>query len=149
MTSLNAEQIRGRIVQGYDPNHEDADEWDEVLYRLSNCDGEEPAMIALTIAQEQHDEDATFDPEGFNDLFQRTFRGRHETAAKFAEHVAEGETEMGDEEEQKGRAWFLENYGEFIDWQKFAESPQIVNTYSLIMLDPENSREVHAFEMEA
>lgn len=149
MNKLTAAQIRARIAEGYDIDREDGDEWDEVLFRLSNCDGEEPAMIALTHAQEEYDEDETFDPEEFNELFQRKFRGTHETAAAFAEHVATGETEMGDPEEAKGRAWFLENYGRYIDWQQFADSPAITGTYELIMLDPENSREVHAFEMEA
>lgn len=148
MTSLNSAQIRERIAFGYDPSREDADAWDVALDEINETHGENP-MIALTYAQEQHEKDETFDPEEFSDLLQRTYRQCWETAAKFAEHVAEDEAEMGDPEEAKGRVWFLEKYGRFIDWQEFADSPEIVNTYSLVSLDPENSREVYAFAMEA
>lgn len=145
---LTAAQIRVRLESNLYGYHEGGDDWDYELAELLSAQDLD-AAIAWTHATEQHDSDTTFGPDDIADDFQRVYRECWENATEFAQHVAEGETEMGDPEESKGRAWFLEHYGRYINWQEFAESPEIVGTYSMIMLDPENSREVHAFEMEA
>lgn len=145
---LTAAQIRTRLESDQYGYHDDGDDWDYALAELLRMYGLDVA-IAWTYAHEQHDKDVTFSPDDIDNDFQRVYQQQWDTAAEFAQHVAEGETEMGDPEESKGRAWFLENYSEFIDWQRFAESPKIGNSYSLIMLDPENSRVVYAFEMDA
>lgn len=146
--SLHPARIRALLTSDTRDMDAPTQDWVDTFDQMIDQHGTD-ALVALTHAQEQHDKDETFDPDGFEELFQRTYRQCWKTAAKFAEHVAEGETEMGDEEERKGRAWFLEKYGRYIDWQEFADSPEIVGTYTMIMLDPESSREVHVFYMEA
>lgn len=143
---LTAAQIRARIEANEYGYHEDGNDWDYELAELL-AGNELDAVTAWTHAQEQFDSDAVFSPSDIHEAFRESYRQQWDTKAEFARWVADDEADMGDkEEESKGRRWFLKHYGEFIDWDKFAESPQLVNTYSLIMLDPQNSRVVHAFQ---
>jgi hypothetical protein len=150
--SLTAAQIHARITRGGFDSKTEAragDDWGKKLYELSNCDGGTPALLALTHAYEDFDSTETLDPEEFAELFRRTYRQYWDTPAAFAEHVAQDESGMGDKDESAGRAWFMKHYGHFIDWDEVAQSPEIVNTYSLITLDTDSSRGVHVFELEA
>lgn len=128
-------------------------EWVEVLAdMIGERQGSAP-LIAWTYAQELYagrtSIEQEFDPEEFAESFERIYRQKHETAAAFAEHEANQETEMGGEAEQRARAWFMERYGRYTDWEQVAGSPVITDSFTLIALDPENSRIVHAFEMDA
>lgn len=148
---LTAIQIRARLTSRdnvYSPDGSPQnDAWGEVFAALSN-DGLNH-LIAWTYAQDDYDSTEPLSPEEFAESFERTYRQAWETPAAFAKHVAEDESETTDPEESKGRAWFLENYGEFIDWDASAESDKITDSYMLIMFDAKNSREVHVFEMDA
>ena len=144
---LHPATIRALITSGILADDPD-DEWTKILTTMITS-GHRDGIIAYTYAMEEHAPDLRCDPDTFAEEFKRLYREEWETAAEFAKHVAEGETEMGDEGEQQGRAWFLKHYGRYINWQQFAESATISDTYSLIRLDPENSRTIHAFEMEA
>ncbi len=142
--ALTAAQIRARIEADQYGYHDGGDDWDYEIAELLSKNSVD-AVHAWTHAQEQFDNDALFEPEEIAEAFLDTYRQQWDTAADFARQVAEDETTGGDPEEAKGRAWFLEHYSEFIDWDAFAASPQVVDTYTLVMLDQENSRVVHAF----
>lgn len=144
MEKLTASQIRARIISSTGERDEE-DDWEIAFARCVGEFGARDVLIAWAVAQDQYDDDAVFHAHELDDVIRVSYRQQWTTPAYFAEYVAEGETEMGDPEESKGRAWFLENYGEFIDWNASAESPKMANAYSMIMLDPKKSRVVHAF----
>lgn len=146
MSALTAEQISIRLHNDEYGYHEGGDDWDyELAEWLSKIDID--AAIAWASAEEDHDSEATFEPDAVAERFRETYKGYHDSAWEFArDSWAVEQQEFGDEGEQKGRESFMRDLGSYVDWRAVADSP-LLSDYSMVKLGGKDDARVHVFEI--
>lgn len=141
---LTAEQILTRLTSG-----DNAGEWGDAFAKLS-AKYSRDALKAWAVAEEDTHNNRAFEPNELGDEIERVYRDAWETPGAFVEErIIEEQKEFGDTGEQAGFDKFLRMFGNHINWEQAADDPEVTDGYTLIMLDPENSRTAHAFEMDA
>jgi hypothetical protein len=115
---------------------EDADDWGYEIGELADrTDGGVSALVAFTHAFEDGRQSVTLDWSDFKREFERMYQGLWTRPGAFARYLAEEATEFGTPQEQRGRREFLKRYGDLIDWDADAESPEM-SDYTMIKADP-------------
>lgn len=120
--------------------------WDNVLFDLIEGGAamyNKDAVRAFLIYIEMSCVAPTIDADDFRQEFEERYRGYWSSAGKFArEYVIDDWATQGDS--PSGRFEALEEFGDFIDWDSYADSPMITGDWCLVTL-PDGSG-VHVFK---
>lgn len=124
------------------------EEWAQALSAAAGEFGHD-ALVAWAEAQGDFSTDRTFGPDELNDEIRRVYRYEWDSPAAFVrERVVNDFCESGEKDEGVGIRRFLATFGPHVEWQNAADDGNVTVGYTLIKLDPENSRVVHAFELD-
>ena len=147
MTTLTAAQIRARLESNLYGYHDSEDDWSYALAEwLTQIDID--AAMAWTHAEEDHNSDATFEPDAVAERFRETYRNYHDSAWEFArDSWAVDLQTFGDDGERKGREAFMNDFSSYIDWRAVADSP-LLSDYTMVRLSGSDDARVHVFELE-
>lgn len=135
MTKLTPQQITDRLNQGYDPDRDGADEWDEAFYELIDKGDERVTKDSLLAYAHLLTEGGASDPvsaDEFAASFEDSYRYAWDSHGAFARHFfTEDWASMGDH--PSVRTEVLEKFEEYIDWEEVGSGHEM-SDYTFVTL---------------